>query len=306
MYLFSRKGGHQISMTHSSLLIQITPESLPSAPSWLGEVAVVAQMLKHTGLLHAIQDHVQFARARFGNSDTIDFVVVLLGYALSGERTLKAYYTRLSPFADAFMALFGRDRLPDRSTLSRFLAALDQVTVEALRTLFQADLVARTPFASVGGMWDRSGQQYVVVDVDGTKQAARQRALPQLPSLPLPHRRFDLVAAPGYKGRKRGEVVRTRTAILQAHTHQFLGTFGGSGNGDYREELKRALQVITRYATAHKLLPSQMLVRLDGLYGNAAVLTDVPSHGSGHHRAQSRLCSPGSGSSPGRSSVPPR
>lgn len=159
MYLFSRKGGHQISMTHSSLLIQITPESLPSAPSWLGEVAVVAQMLKHTGLLNAIQDQVQFARARFGHDDTIAFVVVLLGSALSGERTLKAYYTRLSPFADAFMALFGRDRLPDRSTLSRFRAALDQGTVEALRTLFQADLVARTPFASVGGMWDRSGQQ---------------------------------------------------------------------------------------------------------------------------------------------------
>ncbi len=29
-------------MTHSSLLIQITPESLPSAPSWLGEVTVEA------------------------------------------------------------------------------------------------------------------------------------------------------------------------------------------------------------------------------------------------------------------------
>ncbi len=69
--------------------------------------------------------------------------------------------------------------------------------------------------------------------------------------------------------------MRTRTTILQAHTHQFMGTFGGSGNGDYREELKRALQVITGYATAQKLLPSQFLVRLDGLYGNAAVLTDV-------------------------------
>src|SRR6266699_6370010 len=77
------------------------------------------------------------------------------------------------------------------------------------------------PFASVGGLWDRFDQQYVVVDVDGTKQAARQRALPHLPSLPSPHRRFDLVAAPGYKGRKRGEVVRTRTTLLQAHTHQF-------------------------------------------------------------------------------------
>jgi hypothetical protein len=127
------------------------------------------------------------------------------------------------------MALFGRHHLPSRSALSRFLAALDPVTVEALRTLFQKDLVASKPFASPGGLWDRFGQQWVMVDGDGTKQAARQRALPQLESLPEPHRRFDQVCAPSYLGRKRGEVGRTRTTNLQAHTHQFLGTFGGQG-----------------------------------------------------------------------------
>src|SRR5205823_2500652 len=189
---------------------------------------------------------------------------------------------RLAPFADVFMALFGRHHLPSRSALSRFLAALDQAAVEALRTQFEEDLLQRRPpFPSSGGLWDRCDQQYVVVDVDGTKQAARQRALPHLPSLPSPHRRFDQVCAPGYKGRKRGEVVRTRTTLLQAHTHQFMGTFGGSGNGDYRAELRRALQVISSYATAHKLLLSQILVRLDGLYGNAAVLRDVLDTGVG-------------------------
>lgn len=35
---------------------------------------------------------------------------------------------------------------PHRSTLSRFLAALDQPTVEALRVLFQKDVLARNPF----------------------------------------------------------------------------------------------------------------------------------------------------------------
>src|SRR6266567_7212207 len=134
-------------------------------------------------------------------------------YSRSFERTLTAFYERLSPFADVFMALFGRHRLPDRSTLSRFLSALDQATVEALRTQFQEDLGARTPFASVGGLWDRCAEPYVVVDVDGTRQAARQRALPHLPSLPAPHRRFDQVCAPGYKGRKRGEVVRPLISI---------------------------------------------------------------------------------------------
>jgi hypothetical protein len=54
----------------------------------------------------------------------------------------------------------------------------------------------------------------------------------------------DHVCEPGYLGRKRGEVVRTRTVVLQAHTHQFLGTFGGPGNGGYRGELLRAIGVI--------------------------------------------------------------
>lgn len=92
----------------------------------MGEVAVFAQVLTHEGILKAIQDQVRFTRARFGHYDLLDFVVVLLGYALSGEATLKVFYERLAPFAELFMTLFGRDRLPHRSTLSRLLAALDQ------------------------------------------------------------------------------------------------------------------------------------------------------------------------------------
>ncbi|GHO68323.1 hypothetical protein KSC_072150 [Ktedonobacter sp. SOSP1-52] len=137
-------------MTRSSVTIQITPEPLPSTPSWMGEVAAFAQVLSHTGILKALQEQVRFARARFGQYDLIDFVAVLL---------------------------------------------------------------------------------------------------PQTDPLPAPHRRFDQVCAPGYHGRKRGEVVRTRTVVLQAHTHQLLGTFGGPGNGDYRGELRRAIGVITSYAT---------------------------------------------------------
>lgn len=107
-------------MTHPSVTIQITPESMPSTPIFLGEVAVFAQVLIHTGILKKIQDQVRFARARFRTYDLIDFVAVLIGYALSGEPTLLAFYERLAPFAEPFMALFGRQHLPHRSTLSRF------------------------------------------------------------------------------------------------------------------------------------------------------------------------------------------
>ena len=66
-------------------------------------------------------------------------------------------------------------------------------------------IVARKPFASPGGLWDRFGQHRVVVEVDGKRAVARQRALPQLESLHATHRRFEQVAAPEYFGLKRGK-----------------------------------------------------------------------------------------------------
>src|SRR5437588_5802444 len=91
---------------------------------------------------------------------------------------------------------------------------------------------------------------FIVMDVDGTKQAARQRALPSLPQLPPPPRRFDRVGAPAYLGRKRGELVR-------------------------------ACQAIISYASWLCMPLSHILVRLDGLYGTGAVLSELLSWGVG-------------------------
>jgi hypothetical protein len=81
--------------------IQITPESRPTIPPWVGEVAAFAQVLTHEGILTAIQNRVRFARARFGQYEVIDFLTVLFGYAISGECTLEAFYQHLHPFASA-------------------------------------------------------------------------------------------------------------------------------------------------------------------------------------------------------------
>ena len=234
------------SIADGSVHIQTSSESVPSTPSWFGEVVLMAAHFRKQGVLTKISERVRFARRRFGRYEVIDFVAVLFGYAGSSERTLEAFYEHLQPWADAFMALFGRDRLPARATLSRFLAALDQTAVESLRTLFLTDLLARPleKEEQLGGMFDRQGNHYLVFDVDGTREAARQRALPKTADRPAPTRRLRPLCAPGYTGRKRGEVVRSRTTILQAHTHQFLGTFGNPGNGEYRAELRRAVTAI--------------------------------------------------------------
>jgi hypothetical protein len=149
-----------------------------------------------------------------------------------------------------------------------------------LRTVFLEDLIARPLEKSekAGGLWDRQGTHWVVFDIDGTRQAARQRALPSTPDLPPAQRRLDKVCAPGYLGRKRGEIVRTRTTVRKNHTYQWVGTFSGAsgtGNGDYRGELRQAVKGISAYMKAQPVSLNQAVVRLDGQYGNGAVVADL-------------------------------
>ena len=265
------------SIADSGVIIQTSSRSVLSPPSWFGEVALIVEHLRKQGVLTASSERVRFARRRFGHYEVIDFVAVLFGYAVSSERTLEAFYERLTPWAETYMALFGRDRLPSRSALSRFLASLTWAATEALRQLFLADLFARplSKEQQTGGMVDRGGNERVVFDIDGTREAARQRALPQMPELPAPQRRLREVCAPGYTGRKRGEVVRTRTVVSQAHTYQWLASFGNRGNGEYREELRRTVGAIQRYLAALHLPEEHALLRLDGQYGTGAVLCDL-------------------------------
>lgn len=100
---------------------------------------------------------------------------LLIDYATSGERTLSDSFERLVPSGTAFMALFRRNCLPHRSSLSRFLADVDRPCLEVFRRLFeQSSLAEGWGNDSIGGIWDRQRHRYIVFDVDATRQAARQ------------------------------------------------------------------------------------------------------------------------------------
>jgi hypothetical protein len=180
------------SIADIAVCIQTSSESIPSTPCWFGETALLFSYLRKQGVLAAINSQVRLARRRFGRYEVIDFLAVLFGYAISGEQTLEAFYEQLLPFAQPFIALFDRERLPSRSALSRFLASLTWEVTEALRTLFLADLLARPVDKErhIGQLIDRAGHERVVFDIDGTREAARQRALPKTEELPAPQRRL--------------------------------------------------------------------------------------------------------------------
>jgi hypothetical protein len=237
------------SIADSSVIIQTSSESVPSTPCWLGEVVLIVHHLRKLGVLDAITSQVRFARRRFGHYEVIDFLAVLAG--LRHEwRTHPGGVLRAacSPLRNRSWPASGARACP-RARRSRAISrALTPEPVEALRSLFLADLLAR-PLGNereIGGLVDRTGKERVIFDIDGTREAVRQRALPQTSDRPTAQRRMTQVCAPGYTGRK-------RTAVSQAHSYQWLGSFGNQGLGQYREELRLAVGAIQRYLSAHQL-----------------------------------------------------
>src|SRR5712692_9573303 len=100
--------------------VQTTSENRCSVPAWFAEVVIIARYLEKKGRISAFAQQVRLVRGRFGTYEPIDFLARLFGYARSFERTLADFFERVEPFETAFMALFGRNDLPHRSSLSRW------------------------------------------------------------------------------------------------------------------------------------------------------------------------------------------
>src|ERR1700694_4586243 len=96
--------------------VHTSPVDRPSVPAWFAEVVIMVQHLANKGLLDAFARQVRLVRGRFGSYEPIDFLGLLVGYAISGERPLANFFERIAPFETAFMALFGRRCLPHRAS----------------------------------------------------------------------------------------------------------------------------------------------------------------------------------------------
>jgi hypothetical protein len=154
-----------------------------------------------------------------GEYEVMDFVLVMISYGISGEGTIADFYKAIVPVKNVLMSQWGRNRCPSASSLSRFLGSLQSSAVEALRSLFESDLHRNSVRVKQGvGLLDRVRDHSVVFDIDGTVCAVRQRAIAaDSKNDPPEQRRSDRACAPGYKGRKRGEVIRNRTTVCGAN-----------------------------------------------------------------------------------------
>ncbi|MBP6833093.1 MAG: hypothetical protein KA978_20055, partial [Deltaproteobacteria bacterium] len=214
----------------------------------------------------------------------LDYLLVLLTFAVSDAPHLKALFAQLPPIASALAAVWDRATLPSRAALSRFLEAARPHHVRAFGAMLLDDLIdAGIPTEQAGGLFDRDGQRTLVFDDDGTYHGARQRELADDATRPPPLRRArDLCARGYYGGSGRGDVTRTRTTLQQAHTQEWLGCWSAPGNGHPFAQIEDACLAVVRYLLARGLAATQGLLRLDGLYGYARIAAAITRHGLGY------------------------
>jgi hypothetical protein len=117
------------SIAEGSVRLHTSSESVPSPPSWFGDVVVRAAHLRKHEVLTNRAERVRCARRRFGRDDGLDGLASPKSTASRGERPLEALSTQRHPFAEPFLAVCERDRLPN---------------LAALRPLFLDDAAARS------------------------------------------------------------------------------------------------------------------------------------------------------------------
>jgi hypothetical protein len=265
-------------------LFETSSQCLIEAPPWTATAAVVLRAMRVGRVWTSLLERVRVARGRAGVFVAIDYTLLLVLFALSPAPHLKALDATLGPVARVCTSLWERVRLPSRSALSRWLADLGSDHVSALAEVLLRDVIeSGVDAARVGGLLDRDGQRTVVFDDDGTYHGARQRELADDATRPQARRRAAALTARGYYGgARRADVTRTRTALQQAHTQEWLGCWSAPGNGRPFEQLENACAAVIRDLASRDLRPAQGLLRLDGLYGYARIAAAIVRHGLGY------------------------
>src|SRR2546423_9032708 len=90
-------------ISNECIEVQTSPLDRASVPAWFAEVVMIARHLATKGLFEAFAQQVHLVRGRFGTYESIDFLALLIGYAISGERTLADFFERVEPFEAAKM-----------------------------------------------------------------------------------------------------------------------------------------------------------------------------------------------------------
>lgn len=79
----------------TGIAVEAGKESVLRIPAWLGEAVLLGKYWLDSGLVGYLEKEVRVVRGRMGRYEVMDFVLLLISYAISGERTIAEYYQAL-------------------------------------------------------------------------------------------------------------------------------------------------------------------------------------------------------------------
>ncbi len=252
--------------------IEVTYQSTDTArvPDDLTEGASVFLDLAQRDLIGEAGERVRIRR-QGGYSGLDVWLFLLLFFTTGARRGIRTLWDKmLRSHSKQLAALAGRSALVSPAALSR---ALDKAEPELVRKaspwmlmdMPAIDDVLQHPAAM---SYDVHGHGWQVFDIDPTVQTLRHRALPTDDELPEPRRRSTDTAAPGYSGRKRGDVQFRRMAVQHHGSSLWLHGHLSAGNGEGVSDFELALDAVVQTCDRIGHPRSRALVRMDGEFGN--------------------------------------
>ncbi|MFT4626260.1 MAG: hypothetical protein ACI8PZ_004937, partial [Myxococcota bacterium] len=256
-------------MASDGLDVSFSDEDAARIPDNLLRGVLSLVPLVRGGVLGRVAELVRIRRS--GGFCGLDVWLALWLYFASGTKTgLKRFWSCARPHSKRVGALAGRSKLASPSSVSRALSAVE---FEQVRPVADAlllapaacDVLLRHPSVQ---SYDTHGAGWHVFDLDPTVTTLRHRALPASDDLPECHRTSENTGVPGYKGRKRGDVVFRRATVQHSGSGLWTHAHLAPGNGDAAEDFALAVDSIVATADRIGCPLERVVVRMDGEHGN--------------------------------------
>ena len=266
-------------MPHHTTRVSRKPTDDARIPDMFTEAAVLLEAVRQRGVIATI-GKVLHIRRQGGYSALDVWLLLLILFTTGATVGVKPLWEKLRPCARQLAALAGRSGLASPASVSRALEAVETALVrpvafQLLVVLTDIGKVMRHPAAQT---YDAQGRAWHVFDLDWTVTALRQRALPAHEDLPEPRRRAEHTGAPGYLGRKRGDLRFGRMTVEHAGSSGWVHEHLSPGNGEGVVELELALDSVVATCEHLEHPTSQALVRMDGEFGHVPGYTACREH----------------------------